>query len=1117
MVRGFLSRLAGVAAVSLFAATGLANVPPATPMITEPQVGRIVNASDVHMETGPFSDADAGQTHLCTDWEIWQVTPLQRVWVTSCIGGIERVHTHLADGVFENALAGQHELRPSTNYRLRVRHRDSSGDAATEWSAWAERDFVTGAPTVVFPLLIDDVKDVPPPAWTDGTGTPVVLPVGASLELQASDGDLFLGISGLDGTSNQVNNPAAHADHHSVRVVLSTGGAGTLALPETLLSFTDGGGAAQQVYLPAVSLSGGAGQAVYYWVSASGATYVGSEGDSSPVFSMLARGAAVPYTVLQSGYKVEVMASGFQLPVNIAFVPNPGPNANSPIYYVTELYGQIKVVTRDGTVRDYATGLLNFNPTGNFPGSGEQGVAGIAVDAATGDVYASLLYSSVPGVEAANHYPKIVRFTSTDGGLTAAAQTIILNMTGETMGQSHQVSNVSFGPDGKLYVHVGDGFDASKGQDLTSYRGKILRMNLNGTAPSDNPFYDASNGITARDYVYAYGFRNPFGGAWRAADGLHYEVENGPSVDRFCQVVRARNYLYNGSDASMANFAIYNWNPAVGPVNLAWVQPSTFGGSGFPASAQGHMYISESGPTWGTGPQTLGKRISEFVLDAAGARLSGPTPLIEYNGAGKGSVVALAAGPDGLYFSDLYKDADYTSPIDRGANILRVRFVGAADFTASVIIGAAPLSVTFTDTSTAPSPTSRLWDFGDGTSSTATNPTHVYTEDGRYTVRLTVSGAAGIAVQQKTDYIKVGAPPKIAMIAVNPPNSSDNAVAAYLRGKGFTVDVYNEAPASRPSAVQLGAAYQGVMVSSSITSASVAGEFRTVNVPLIFWENALLRSGRESLTDNGIVTAGTNVTIVDTTHAITQGLTAGSMPVYTTSANLSLGLGTVGTGTRVLARREGSSDIALMAAEAGVTVAGGYVTPARRAFVFLEDNTWASTTTQGKNLFDRSVFWAMNVTAPAVTQQTGDQTVCAGSPVTMSVTVSGTGPFSYQWRRNGQAVAGATRRTYTIASAAAANAGSYDCVVSGIAGTTTSDPAALAVGCQCGPADIGRQGGLPGFDGVLDNNDFVVFVDLFFAADPRADFGSQGGVAGSDGLFNNNDFVVFVDRFFAGC
>jgi hypothetical protein len=69
----------------------------------------------------------------------------------------------------------------------------------------------------------------------------------------------------------------------------------------------------------------------------------------------------------------------------------------------------------------------------------------------------------------------------------------------------------------------------------------------------------------------------------------------------------------------------------------------------------------------------------------------------------------------------------------------------------------------------------------------------------------------------------------------------------------------------------------------------------------------------------------------------------------------------------------------------------------------------------------------------------------------------------------------------------------------------------------CGPADIAGQGADGNGDGILDNNDFIVFIDRFFLSDPRADYGSTGGVPGADGQFNNNDFVVFIDLFFAGC
>lgn len=66
-------------------------------------------------------------------------------------------------------------------------------------------------------------------------------------------------------------------------------------------------------------------------------------------------------------------------------------------------------------------------------------------------------------------------------------------------------------------------------------------------------------------------------------------------------------------------------------------------------------------------------------------------------------------------------------------------------------------------------------------------------------------------------------------------------------------------------------------------------------------------------------------------------------------------------------------------------------------------------------------------------------------------------------------------------------------------------------------ADVGTTGGQPGQDGHLDNNDFVAFIDLFFADNPVADIGKVGGVPGTDTRFDNNDLIVFIDRFFTGC
>jgi hypothetical protein len=69
---------------------------------------------------------------------------------------------------------------------------------------------------------------------------------------------------------------------------------------------------------------------------------------------------------------------------------------------------------------------------------------------------------------------------------------------------------------------------------------------------------------------------------------------------------------------------------------------------------------------------------------------------------------------------------------------------------------------------------------------------------------------------------------------------------------------------------------------------------------------------------------------------------------------------------------------------------------------------------------------------------------------------------------------------------------------------------------SCG-ADLGSAGGVSGADGLLNNNDFIAFINAFFAVDAAADLGEAGGLAGHDGQFDNNDFIAFINLFFAGC
>ena len=402
--------------------------------------------------------------------------------------------------------------------------------------------------------------------------------------------------------------------------------------------------------------------------------------------------SSLPWVALQPGFAIQQVLGGLHLPVGIAMVPNPGASPASPILYIAELYGTIKVLTRGGGVSTYAGNLLNFDPLGSFPGQGEFGVGGIAVQPSTGDVFASMVYES-----GGQFRGKVVRFRSTNGGLTSSSQTTLLDLgivtPVEPQGPSHQISSLSFAPDGTVFVHQADAFQPEKAPVNNSYLGKILRFNPDNCGagnpaapncappggPNGNPLYNPANGVTAQDYVYAKGFRNPFGGAMRTSTGDLYEVENGPVIDRLARIDYppapgiVPDYGWDGDDVDMFTKALYNWQLSHAPVNIAFVQSQGFGGSGFPASKLEHAFVTLSGPTYAGGPQAYGKRIVEFS-PVSGELAGPPATLVDYDGTGKATAAGLAAGADGLYFTDLYKDLGGASGADPGARLLRVRY-----------------------------------------------------------------------------------------------------------------------------------------------------------------------------------------------------------------------------------------------------------------------------------------------------------------------------------------------------------------------------------------------------------------------------------------------------------
>jgi hypothetical protein len=112
---------------------------------------------------------------------------------------------------------------------------------------------------------------------------------------------------------------------------------------------------------------------------------------------------------------------------------------------------------------------------------------------------------------------RVSRFTADGDVALAGSETILLDLDNLSTATNHNGGALHFGPDGKLYVAVGDNATGSNAQSLSNVLGKILRIGADGSIPTDNPFYGSATGIDRA--IWALGLRNPYTFAFRPGTG----------------------------------------------------------------------------------------------------------------------------------------------------------------------------------------------------------------------------------------------------------------------------------------------------------------------------------------------------------------------------------------------------------------------------------------------------------------------------------------------------------------------------------------------------------------------------------------------------------------------
>ncbi len=184
-----------------------------------------------------------------------------------------------------------------------------------------------------------------------------------------------------------------------------------------------------------------------------------------------------------------------------------GGTISNPTVMAFALDGRIFVAQQSGALMVIKNGTQLATPflTLSVTSTGERGLIGIALDPDFVTNNFIYLYYTINTAPLKN---RISRFTANGDVAAVGSEQIILELDNLSTATNHNGGALAFGTDGKLYVAVGDNANSSFPQNLDTYHGKILRINKDGSAPSDNPFFSRASEQGKR--IWAYGLRNPY-------------------------------------------------------------------------------------------------------------------------------------------------------------------------------------------------------------------------------------------------------------------------------------------------------------------------------------------------------------------------------------------------------------------------------------------------------------------------------------------------------------------------------------------------------------------------------------------------------------------------------
>ncbi|WP_042274323.1 PQQ-dependent sugar dehydrogenase [[Clostridium] dakarense] len=280
-------------------------------------------------------------------------------------------------------------------------------------------------------------------------------------------------------------------------------------------------------------------------------------------------------TSRQFPYEIEVIAEKLYVPWAIDI------STEGNIYF-TERYGSVRIIEN---------GKLNPQPlitfSSPFVSQGEGGLMGIALD--PNFLQNHYIYVMHSYAEGNRIYNRVIRLVESNNK-AFIDKVLIDKIPG---GQIHNGGRIKIGPDKKLYITTGDAGDSALSQDLNSTAGKILRIELDGSIPKDNPFTNSP--------IFSLGHRNPQGLAWNFENVL-YESEHGQSAHDEINIIHpGANYgwpLVQGDEDSTEIIVqkplIHSGEDTWAPSGIAFVSQGPWKGKLLVTNLRGQQLLSIS-------------------------------------------------------------------------------------------------------------------------------------------------------------------------------------------------------------------------------------------------------------------------------------------------------------------------------------------------------------------------------------------------------------------------------------------------------------------------------------------------------------------------------------------